>query len=149
MSDATIEDVHSTLAGLAAAPHPSVQRLAERLHDHLESGRLRLSDAFFWNSPLDFWEMPSDIRQVLASSDLVISKGDANYRRLSGDRHWPLSTSLADVLRYFPAPLALVRVLKSETVIGLQPGQPGRLSRQDPGWMTDGKWGLVQFWPGG
>jgi len=149
VSDATIEDVHRTLAGLGAGPHPSVQRLAERLHNHLESGRLRLLDAFFWNSPLDFWEMPSGVRQVLAGSDLVISKGDANYRRLLGDRHWSLSTSLADTLRYFPAPLALVRVLKSETVIGLQPGQPGWLSRQDPAWMTDGKWGLVQFWRGG
>ena len=149
VSDATVEDVHRTLAGLGTGPHPSVQRLAERLHNHLESGRLRLLDAFFWNSPLEFWEMPSEIRQVLAGSNLVISKGDANYRRLLGDRHWSLSTSLADTLRYFPAPLALVRVLKSETVIGLQPGQPDWLSRQDPGWMTSGKWGLVQFWPGG
>lgn len=149
VSDATIEDVHRTLAGLAAAQYPSVERLAERLQGHLDSGRLRLFDAFFWNSPLAFWEMPSDMRQVLASSDLVISKGDANYRRLSGDRHWPLSAPLADVLRYFPTPLALVRVLKSETVIGLQPGQPGWLSRQDPGWMTDGMWGVVQYWPGG
>ena len=149
VSDATVEDVHRTLAGLGTGPHPSVQRLAERLHNHLESGRLRLLDAFFWNSPLEFWEMPSEIRQVLAGSNLVISKGDANYRRLLGDRHWSLSTSLADTLRYFPAPLALVRVLKSETVIGLQPGQPDGLSRQEPGWMTSGKWGLVQFWPGG
>jgi uncharacterized protein with ATP-grasp and redox domains len=149
VSDATIEDVHRTLAGLASAAHPSVERLVERLRNRLESGRLRLCDAFFWNSPLEFWEMPSDIRQVLAGSDLVISKGDANYRRLSGDRQWSLNTSLADTLRYFPAPLALLRVLKSETVIGLQPGQPDRLSQQDPGWMTDGKWGLVQFWSGG
>ena len=94
-----------------------------------------------------------DFARRLQSGDgaiQVIADGvDANYRRLLGDRHWPLSSSLADTLRYFPAPLALVRVLKSETVIGLQPGQPGRLSRQDPGWMTDGKWGLVQFWQGG
>jgi len=149
VSDATVEDVHRTLASLCADPHPSVQRLAEHLQDHLDSGRLRVFDPFFWNSPLDFWEMPSEVRQVLTGSDLVISKGDANYRRLLGDRHWPHSTSLADALRYFPAPLALVRVLKSETVIGLQPGQPGWLGRQDPGWMTDGKWGLVQFWAGG
>jgi hypothetical protein len=148
VSDATVVDVRRTLQYLSNDAHPSVQRLAERLANHLESGRLRLFDPFFWNSPLDFWEMPPDIRQALARSALVINKGDANYRRLLGDRHWPFHTSLMDALRYFPAPLALIRVLKSETVIGLQPGQPEALVQQDSGWMTDGRWGSIQFWPG-
>jgi hypothetical protein len=148
VSDATTADVQRTLGFLSGDAHPSLQRLSPNLNDHLESGRLRLFDPFFWNSPLDFWEMPLEIRRGLARAALVISKGDANYRRLLGDRHWPFSTSLKDVLRYFPAPLALLRVLKSETVIGLEPTQPDVLIQQDSGWMTDGRWGLIQFWPG-
>ena len=44
--------------------------------------------------------------------------GDANFRRLIGDRHWPWSTRPEDVLSYFPAPLLALRTCKSEVLIG-------------------------------
>jgi hypothetical protein len=75
----------------------------------------------------------------------LINKGDANYRRLLGDRHWPYTTPLADILCYLPAPLAALRVFKSEVAAGLKPGQPESLDRADPGWKTNGKWGVLQF----
>lgn len=33
---------------------------------------------------------------------LLISKGDANYRRLLGDLHWPYDTAPKAVLEYLP-----------------------------------------------
>ncbi|MGF1480016.1 MAG: damage-control phosphatase ARMT1 family protein [Cyanophyceae cyanobacterium] len=144
VSDATIEDVYRTLEVLAADSEKSVQSLAQRLQGQLSSGRLCLHDNFFWTSPLAFWEMPDLLRQELAEAALVFIKGDANYRRLLGDRHWPLTTAVAEIAGYFPAPLAALRTLKSEVAAGLQPAQVESLNRKDPEWLTNGQWGVIQ-----
>jgi uncharacterized protein with ATP-grasp and redox domains len=145
VSDAMIKDVVETVGVLAAHADPRIRALADRLRKHLEAGRLQLQMDRFWNSPLPMWEMPARVRRELERSDLLISKGDANYRRLLGDLHWPPTTPAADVLRYAPAPLAALRVAKGEIVVGLQPGQPEALFEKDPNWMVDGQWGLIQF----
>jgi hypothetical protein len=100
---------------------------------------------FFWTSPLNLWEMPDRIRALLAASDLVISKGDANYRRLAGDLKWPPTTPFSDVAGYFPAPLLALRVLKAELALGLSSDQVSRLDREDPEWRVNGQWGVIQF----
>jgi hypothetical protein len=100
---------------------------------------------FFWNSPLYWWEMPEDVGREQARSSLLISKGDANYRRLTGDRHWPFTLPFADVVCYTPVPLLALRVIKSELALGLRPGQAEAVSREDPNWLFDGKWGVIQF----
>ena len=46
-------------------------------------------------------------------------KGDLNYRRLVGDRLWPPTTPFADVTAYFPGPVAALRTLKSDVIVGL------------------------------
>jgi hypothetical protein len=145
VSDAMIKDVNDTVIFLRAAFHPDHTRIfVDRLSALLGEGRLILEDNVFWNSPLPGWEMPGSIRQDFSKSDLVIFKGDANYRRLLGDRHWPFTTPFADVVRYFPAPLACLRVAKSEVAVGLEPGQPEQLAQIDPEWVYDGKWGMIQ-----
>jgi uncharacterized protein with ATP-grasp and redox domains len=145
VSDALPKDVHETVEYLAGADDLSVEALGSRLRHHLDEQRLLLSPAFFWNSPLDGWQMPADLRDDLSAADLVISKGDANYRRLLGDRHWPYDTPFGDVLAYFPAPLVALRTLKSECVCGLPPGKSETVLRRDPEWMINGRWGLIQF----
>lgn len=47
-------------------------------------------------------------------SSMVFVKGDANYRRLIGDRLWPTDTPFPDVAGYFPARLCALRTLKAE-----------------------------------
>jgi uncharacterized protein with ATP-grasp and redox domains len=145
VSDATIKDVRETVDYLAAVSHVEVNALAQRLQDHLHNGRLRLRHHYYWTSPLSGWEMPSSLQQELAQSHLVISKGDANYRRLLGDRHWAFTTPLADIVSYFPAPLLALRTLKSEVAAGLPPGQPEALAQEDADWMVIGEWGVIQF----
>ena len=146
VSDAMIKDVNETLTFLSSAFHPDHTRVfADRLTGFLEEGRLLLENHVFWNSPLPGWDMPESLRQDFSESDLAIFKGDANYRRLLGDRHWPFTTPFADVVGYFPAPLVCLRVAKSEVAIGVAPGQPERLAQVDPKWVYDGKWGMIQF----
>ncbi len=148
VSDAMIKDVHHTLEVLAADGEGEVRALAASLQDHIASGRLLLCEDYFWTSPLAFWEMPEPLQQQLTQATLVIVKGDANYRRLLGDRHWHFTTSFADIVCYFPAPFAALRTLKSEIVAGLHPGQAEALSSEDPQWLTNGQWGVSQSFSG-
>lgn len=145
VSDATAEDVQKTVDFLATQPTADVRALARRLQVHRHQGRLRLCADLFWTSPLSGWEMPPSLWQELARSYLVISKGDANYRRLLGDRHWSFTTPFADILCYFPAPLVALRTFKSEVAAGLRPGQAEEVAQRDPQWMTNGRWGVIQF----
>jgi uncharacterized protein with ATP-grasp and redox domains len=147
VSDATVGDVHGTLDRLAADDDTATQDLAERLHDAIESGRLQLRDPFAWTSPLRARELPQNVNGELARADLVISKGDANYRRLLGDRHWAFTTPFEEVVSYFPAPLLGLRTLKAEVACGLEPDQVSQLNETYPDWLTSGEWGVIQFAP--
>jgi uncharacterized protein with ATP-grasp and redox domains len=145
VSDATIQDVHNTLEVLAASGDEAVQSLSHRLQNYMAQGRLLCRDDYFWTAPLVFWEMPEPLRQDLAQSALVLIKGDANYRRCLGDRKWPFTTTFADIVCYFPAPFVALRTLKSEVAAGLRLDQVEALNQEDPEWLTNGQWGVIQF----
>jgi hypothetical protein len=145
ISDTTLPDVQDTLAFLAAEPPAAARSLAARLGAAIHSGRLRLRPDFFWCSPLAAWDMPERFYTDLGHAMLFISKGDANYRRLVGDRHWPATTPFEEITAYFPATLAALRIFKSQVAVGLSPGQAEAAGHVDPGWMTNGRWGIIQF----
>jgi hypothetical protein len=88
--------------------------------------------------------MPRDLIAQLAAMDLVILKGDANYRRLVGDSRWQPDASFRKATAYFPAPFVSLRTLKSEVVLGLMPGQAENLGRLDADWMVNGRRGVIQ-----
>ena len=125
----------------------TTRSLADRLRAHLESGRLRLAPDLFWNSSQPQWAAPPRLAAAFQDARLVIFKGDANYRRLVGDALWPEETPFAAVTGYFPAPLAALRTMKSDAVVGLPDGLADRL---DAGvdrdtWRNTGRHGLIQF----
>jgi hypothetical protein len=134
-----------TLALLRDAPEPLVQTFGARVEDHVADGRLILRDDPFWTSYRMFRQFPPPLREELACADLVILKGDVNYRRLLGDRHWPHTARLEDIAGYFPAPFLVLRPLKGEIMVGLQPGQAEALTAEDPDWLLDGQRGIVQL----
>ncbi|MBN2555644.1 MAG: protein-glutamate O-methyltransferase family protein [Anaerolineales bacterium] len=144
VSDTTTEDIQIVLEYMEADSDASVRELGARLNTQRNNRRLILHKDPYWNSPLPGWEMPAETMEFLRGSTLVILKGDANYRRLVGDRKWDLTTSFPLVCGYFPAPLACLRVLKSEVLIGLQPQQEAQLRDSGPDAFTSGAWGLLQ-----
>ncbi|MEA5603478.1 damage-control phosphatase ARMT1 family protein [Nostoc sp. UHCC 0252] len=145
VSDAMIKDVHDTTSFLAATSHQQVTSFAQRLEEHIASGRLALSEDYFWTSPLAFWEIPSSVNDELANASLIIVKGDANYRRLLGDRHWNITTSFADIVCYLPVPIGALRTLKSEVAVGLKSEIVEKVAKSDHSWLTNGQWGVIQF----
>jgi hypothetical protein len=145
VSDAMPQDLHETISQLLGSPRASVRGLGERLRGHIEARKLALETDPFWTSYLLFRDLPAALRNRLASADLVILKGDVNYRRLLDDRHWPYTTPLAEVAGYFPAPLLVLRPLKGEILVGLEPGQAESLAAEDSDWLINGQLGLVHY----
>ena len=98
--------------------------------------------------PYALWDVPEALYDHLrASSDLIVVKGDANYRRALGDRPWPLDAPFADVCSYAPAPLLCLRTLKAELGCGMAKAGTDRAASSDETWLTDGRWGVVHFSP--
>ncbi|MGD0878704.1 MAG: damage-control phosphatase ARMT1 family protein [Anaerolineales bacterium] len=145
VSDAMPADAHSTIDLLKAAPASGSQALGTRLDEDLSSGRLFFDNDSFWTTWRMFRDMPTHLRQELASAGLVLVKGDVNYRRLLDDRHWPSTTRMEAVCAYFPAPFVALRTLKGEIMAGLQPGQAQTLQMEDPTWLINGKRGVIQL----
>ena len=145
VSDAMPKDVQTTLSSLGAVADPAVEGLAARLQEHLAAERLILKDNPFWTSSLMFRQLPSLLRAELARSNLVILKGDVNYRRLLDDRHWPHTMRLEEIVNYFPVPFLVLRTLKGEIMVGLEPGQAEALAVQDPAWLMNGQRGIIQW----
>ena len=139
VSDAMIVDVQHTLSFFPAGP------LAQRLQTYLAEDSLILKDHPFWTSCLMFRQMPEPLSAELARSDLVIFKGDVNYRRLLDDAHWPHSARLETIAGYIPAPFVTLRTLKGEIMVGLESGQAEAIAAQDPTWLINGKRGVIQY----
>lgn len=145
VSDAMIQDVHQTIAYFANSSNWDVTFFAHRLQEYIELGRLVLTDNYFWTSPLSFWEIPESLKQELGNSTLIIIKGDANYRRLLGDRHWDFTTNISDIICYLPSPILALRTLKSEVAAGIKPEVVQTVASNDKDWLTNGQWGVIQL----
>jgi uncharacterized protein with ATP-grasp and redox domains len=143
VSDAMLEDVWAGVGALELAGGPALA-LAERLRKQIARDDLQLVSHWHSGTSLFFFQLPDDLRALLASMDLVVAKGDANYRRLLGDAHWPPTTPFAKATEYFPAPLVALRTLKAEIIVGLALGEAERLSADDPAWLVSGRRGVVQ-----
>jgi uncharacterized protein with ATP-grasp and redox domains len=143
VSDALIQDLADGLDALALGGGAAA-KLARRVEGHIVAGELILKTHWFNASSLCYSQVPEDLWADLARMDLVLVKGDANYRRLLDDAHWPSTTSFADAVEYFPAPMAALRTLKGEIIVGLAPGRAERLAREDPAWLVNGRRGVIQ-----
>jgi hypothetical protein len=137
------KDILFTLEVLKSDPTAGIRALAQRLEGFLSSGRLKLRDDPYWSTCLMFRRMPKDLCNDLAQSDLVILKGDVNYRRVLDDRHWDYTTTLEKAGSYFPASFLLLRTLKGELMVGLNPGQAEKIMADDPTWLINGKRGVI------
>ncbi|MGH8002314.1 MAG: damage-control phosphatase ARMT1 family protein [Brasilonema sp.] len=145
VSDAMIKDVHFTIEFLLASSNPELISFAQRLQEYIASEQLILSEDYFWTSPLAFWEIPESFKNELSNSSLIVIKGDANYRRLLGDRHWDFTTNISDIVSYLSAPMVALRTLKSEVAAGIKPEVLEEVAQSDSAWLTNGQWGVVQL----
>jgi uncharacterized protein with ATP-grasp and redox domains len=146
VSDATRDDALAFLHHyIPSRGNGAAQLFAGRLAGELESRRLRLAPDLYWNSTRLLWDTPPRLSRLFEAASLVIVKGDANYRRIVGDAIWEPTTPFSQVVDYFPAPMLAMRTLKSDPIVGLQPGDYQRLDGIDPEWRVNGRRGVVQL----
>jgi hypothetical protein len=134
VSDATVADV---------------ARLAARGHD--TGGSVVVADPFFTGPA--FYACASLARGLapaahaaLVACDLVVSKGDCNYRRLVADRPWHSADGAAfDDVVDFPVPVVALRTLKAEVMVGAPPDRVAAAIARDPAWLVSGRFGVVQL----
>ncbi|KAA8647628.1 hypothetical protein EYZ11_003241 [Aspergillus tanneri] len=127
-----------------------------------QDGKLIIRPHAFWTAPGGYWRMPHvapDLFDNLKESELVLFKGDLNYRKLTNDAAWdpttPFTTAIGPLGPNSGVRVLAFRTCKADTVVGLPPGQDERL-RQLPGgggpearkWAWNGKWAVVSFCDG-
>lgn len=143
VSDAMKSDVLACLRRLVNAPG-TARDIGRRLWRAMEAGYLAVRTHPFYCAPLSYHYMPDDLAEEYASATLTIMKGDLNYRRLVGDCDWPATASFSDLTAYFPGPVAALRTLKSDVVVGLTPDTQTSLDASGQAWRTSGTHALVQ-----
>ena len=114
------------------------------IRGYLADARLVLKTHWYYPTCLFYYQLPEDLFADLRSADLVILKGDANYRRLLGDARWNPTASFVQATAYFPAPFVSLRTLKAEVITGLPPRRAEQLDAVDPEWRVNGRRGVVQ-----
>ncbi|UYV69052.1 C6orf211 [Cordylochernes scorpioides] len=149
VSDVTVPDYTHILETLADSESDILQDLAASCRSYLASGTWSLHYHMYWTLPHDMTAMADvspDLHSQLSQLDLLIFKGDLNYRKLVGDLRWDTTTPFHRALRGFlPCPLVSLRATKADVIVGLAPGQADRLEILNPDWMTTGTYAVIQY----
>jgi Damage-control phosphatase ARMT1-like domain len=154
VSDAMEKDLIDTVNYYAdeldAAVYPASVQAGQTWRSLLQSGQWRCVEQDFWVQGRAMWDMPWSVRSDLVERcHLAFVKGDANYRRLLGDRDWDLTAPFDQVVGcYFPVPVCALRTLKAEIGCGMEASQVQRAASLDANWMTNGRFGVVHFGKG-
>lgn len=146
VSDATGADLAACLTWLAELPGQLGQAGA-RLRSACATGRLAVRTHAFYCAPLTYHDMPADLATCFADATVTIMKGDLNYRRLVGDRHWPPTTGFEQLTSYFPGPVSALRTVKSDVAVGISPQLLEVLDKTDTPWRTTGTHAVVHTRP--
>jgi hypothetical protein len=137
VSDAVTADVHTALALL---PSP----VSAGLRSAAAAGRLTIATHDFYCAPWSYHHVPPDLAAIFRGADLTILKGDLNYRRLVGDRHWPTTAPFVTTAAHFPGPVVALRTLKSEALVGVAPEMIATLDATNTPWRTTATHALIQ-----
>ncbi|MCJ1400114.1 hypothetical protein MMC11_003318 [Xylographa trunciseda] len=128
-----------------------------------QEGQLVIRPHRFWTQAGSFWRLPKlapGLHGDLKESELVIFKGDLNYRKLTGDVMWDATTPFADAVGTMGVGSGVrtlvLRTCKADVVVGLPKGEDERLRGMEGGggdsgarkWAWSGKWAVVQFCDG-
>ncbi|XP_053575631.1 damage-control phosphatase ARMT1-like [Bombina bombina] len=149
VSDVTKQDFNWTIKQLLKTNNKCMSECGANWQKYLQNESWIYHEHLFWTLPHEFCSMAvtaPDLYSELQKSQLIIFKGDLNYRKLTGDRRWNFTVPFSKALRAFhPAPLCSVRTLKADVQVGLEPGVGEKLAASDPDWMITGKYGVIQF----
>ncbi|CAG8970751.1 hypothetical protein HYALB_00001536 [Hymenoscyphus albidus] len=123
-------------------------------------GQLMLRSNRFWTEGGSFWRLPTSDKRLhedLKESELVIFKGDLNYRKLTCDAAWdpttPFTKAIGPLGPDSGVNVLALRTCKADVVVGLKDGEDEKLRALEEGggdsgkrmWAWSGKWAVVSF----
>jgi hypothetical protein len=76
------------LRPLSIADVDALENLSQQWRDNFANGRFSIENNRFWTGPGSYWRIPEaepKLYSYLRDSELIIFKGDLNYRKLVGD----------------------------------------------------------------
>ncbi|RUS22094.1 DUF89 domain-containing protein [Endogone sp. FLAS-F59071] len=132
----------------------ALHALGFRWKSYLASGTFVIESDPFWCSAWAYWhlrEQAPALFENLATSDLVIFKGDLNFRKLTYDCRWDTTTPFAEaigpVLSGEFAPLISLRTNKADVCVGLKEGKERELVEVlgAADWRWSGKFAVVEY----
>lgn len=153
VSDATIDDFSKLVAALTKNGKNT------ELLDFISKKKIEVSPDDFWLEPYYFDKMPDGLKNHFDKSNLVIIKGDLNYRRLVGDFNTHCDDKEKSSVKEVETleerclfrnksnqniPLVAPRVLKSDVFVGIDSVFEAIGRNSDSQFKTDGKWGVIQ-----
>ena len=153
VSDATKEDFGFMMNAIMR--HDGTE-CAAQCNNYIHEGKIEIEDDMFWAAPYCFKKMPeeSKLREQLCNSDLIIVKGDLNYRRLVEDRDWPYTDSFLERTKgvFGDVPIFAPRVIKSDVLVGVSEAayhtaksSDSHGAPADQRFKGSGKWAVVHF----
>lgn len=146
VSDVMPKDLLRSIDLMAASSDPRAQELAQRLKTQINDQTITLEAPPFFTTGRMYRDMPQVLKKQVGAHDLVILKGDVNYRRLFGDRHWNPTTPVEKAADYFPTSFMSLRTLKGEIILGVTDDILENIKNDgDPDWLINGKRGMITF----
>ncbi len=148
VSDMTMTDITHLIGELTASPIATVQTLGEDITRLLHQNQLVLRASPALGLPICFCEDETLVHKTFENSELVLFKGDLNYRYFAGDRRWPHTTEKQFFFERFGRSAVCLRMLKSEVLVGLPADIAAQTLQLPSGWLTSGRHGVIQVFIG-
>ncbi|UXP31166.1 damage-control phosphatase ARMT1 family protein [Reichenbachiella agarivorans] len=139
VSDVIQSDIDNLLSLLAAH---GAKDFADAITNKIEQEQIIVQANPFWTSPQHFSQLPVDL---ITPHSLLLSKGDANYRRFFEDRIIPSTQPSASLIKYLKHPTYCIRTLKSDIQTGLTEVQCITLDSQEIDWKVNGTRAVIQM----
>ncbi|OJJ64915.1 hypothetical protein ASPSYDRAFT_84901 [Aspergillus sydowii CBS 593.65] len=122
-------------------------------------GKLIIRPHPFWTMGGSYWRLPHvapELFEDLKESELVLFKGDLNYRKLTNDASWdtttPFTTAIGPLGPHSGIRVMSFRTCKADVVVGLPAGKDEELRKVYGGsgsggreWAWSGKWAVISF----
>lgn len=148
-------------APLRQAEKEELEFLFQRWVRFHADGKLVIRPHRFWTEGGSYRRLPHtapELFEDLKRSELVIFKGDLNYRKVVGDLMWDPTTPFSEAIGQLGDGLRVLtlRTCKGDVIVGLPPGKDEELRAMEGGggdsgarkWAWSGKWAVIQFHDG-
>ncbi|PSK53063.1 Protein-glutamate O-methyltransferase [Elsinoe australis] len=125
---------------LSGEEERAVKELSEDWTRLYAEGKFVLRPNGFWSEGGSFWRLPAEQRTLcedLKEAELVVFKGDLNYRKLTADAMWHPTTPFEKAVGPLGPGSGLrilsLRTCKGDVVVGLPEGKDEELKAMDGG----------------